>query len=98
MVLRPTVFIPRWTSHPCILHQVYAAVETSACYIEVQRQELNCSRKAPRYVTYLMIKTPPTARDSNPVARIVILTLETILAGRTTLGATYHTDVIYLDL
>ncbi len=35
-----------------------------------QRQELNCSRRAPGYFTLIGEKAPPAARDSSEVARL----------------------------
>ncbi len=36
---RPTVFIPRWTTHPCILYQVGLVVEVETTLTTLPRRE-----------------------------------------------------------
>ncbi len=62
---RPTVFIPRWTAHPCILYQV-CATRGAAVVVVVEAWRLELTRR----LLYLKgIITLPTARNSNEVAR-----------------------------
>ncbi len=63
---RPTVFVPRWTAHPCILNQVCPTRGAGCCCC--------CSGKAPRAQllkksAWLLHLIGGIARDSSEVAR-----------------------------